>query len=72
MLYPKFQIYVYKLCTIMGNGIAPQTTVLNLFLSTRTYVKIALISHPNDFCLIPLGKCASWRRATIDAKKFKF
>ena len=32
---------------------------------------IALISHWNDFCLIPLGRCASWRRAK-DAKNSKF
>ena len=39
--------------------------------STRMYVKIAFISHWNDFCLIPLGKCASWR-ATNRCKKFNF
>ena len=26
----------------------------------------------HDFCLIPLGKCASWRSATNRWKKFKF
>ena len=26
----------------------------------------------NDFCLIPLRKCASWRRATNRCQKFKF
>ena len=32
----------------------------------------AFISHWNVFCLIPLGKCAPWRRATNRCKKFKF
>ena len=32
-------------------------------------MKIAFISHWNDFCLIPLGKCASWRKATNRCKK---
>ena len=30
----------------------------------RIYVRIAPISHWNDFCLILLRKCASWRRGT--------
>ena len=34
-------------------------------------VKIALISHWNDFSLIHLGKCASWR-TTNRCTKFKF
>ena len=50
----------------------PQTTVLNKVLYTRLSVKIALISHWNDFILILLGKCASLRRATKICKKFKF
>ena len=28
--------------------------------------------HQNDFCLIPLGECASWRRATNRCKNLKF
>ena len=32
----------------------------------------AFISHWNDFCLISLGKCAPWRRATNRCKKFQF
>ena len=34
-------------------------------------MKIAFISHQNDFCFIPLGKCASWRRATNKMQKIK-
>ena len=33
------------------------------------YKKMALISLGNDFCLIPLGKCALWRRVTNGCKK---
>ena len=33
---------------------------------------IAFISYWNDFSVIPLGKCASLRRATKICKKFKF
>ena len=36
------------------------------------HVKIAFISHWNDFCLIPLGKCASWRNATNSCKNSNF
>ena len=57
---------------IICTGTAPYTTVFNLFMSTRIYVKIALTSHWNDCCLIPLEKCASWRRATNRCKNFKF
>ena len=38
--------------------------VLNLVSSMILYMKIALILHWHDFCLIPLGECASWGRAT--------
>ena len=46
-----------SLYMIMCTGTAPYAIVhvLNKFFLTRIYV---------DFCLIPLGKCASWRRAT--------
>ena len=39
---------------------------------TRLSVKIAVISYRNDFTLIPLGKCVSYRRATKICKKFTF
>ena len=34
------------------------------WLCTLALLQIAFISHGNDFYLIPLRKCASWRRAT--------
>ena len=61
----------YKLRMIRCIDIAPQTTVLNLVSSTRLYVK-KNVSHWNEFCLIPLRKCAFWRRATNGSKKLKF
>ena len=67
-----FQIYVYKLCMTMCIGITPSTTMLNWFSWTRIYMKIAFISHWNDLCLIPLGRCTSCRRATSRYQKFKF
>ena len=50
-IFSWFQFYIYKLCMIMCIVIAPQTTVVNWFASTKIYVKIALILHWNDFCL---------------------
>ena len=47
---PRFQVMHVYVCFIV-----PQTTVLNEVLCTRLSVKIALISHWNDFSLIPLG-----------------
>ena len=38
---------------------------------TRIYVKIAIISHWNDFSWIPLGKCISWRTTNRCKKKKK-
>ena len=44
---------------------------LLIILVNETYVKIAFISNWNDFCLIPVGKCASWKRAS-NAKNSNF
>ena len=46
--------------------------MLNQFLDTRIYGKIALISPWNDFCSIPLGKCVFKARVINRCKKFKF
>ena len=58
----------HKLCMITcALALLYDYNVLNLL---RLYVKMALISHWNYFCLIHLRKCASWRKATNKCQKF--
>ena len=56
-----FQFYIYKLCMIMFIGSC----------SIDCCVKLIFVGEnlcENDLCLIPLGKCASQRRATNSCK----
>ena len=56
--------YVHRHCSI--------DYFVKLILVDENLCKIAFISHWNDFCLIPLGKCTSWGQLQIDAKYSKF
>ena len=76
-LFPKYQLIRILRLQVMHDyvlGIAPKTRPIVLkYVSYETLVKIAFnISHWNEFCLIPLGKCASWRRTKNKSKRFRF
>ena len=60
----------YWLCMIMCIGIAPLDYCVTLILFDKTLCEnCSHISHSIDFCLIPFGKCAFWRRTTNRCKK---
>ena len=73
-LFPNFQLIPILHLQVMhdnGHWHCSIDYCVKLILVDETLCENCFISHWNDFCFIPLGKCDSWRTATNRWKKIQ-
>ena len=73
--FPKFQLIPILRLQVMHDYVhwyCPINYCVKLILVDENVCKNCFTSRWNDFCLIPLGKCASWRRTTNKWNNSKF